>query len=72
MKEMDIIKGVKTLNVIAKDIGAIIDYCDNNKIEYLLPYVSEIQGGCEVLTDIFEKTFLDMIAEKERIEDDGK
>ncbi len=72
MNDMDIIKGVNALKVIATNLNQILDYINDNKIEALLPYTDEIHKGCSTLTDIFEKAFTDMIAEKERMEDDGK
>ena len=72
MSEIDIIKGVNTLKGFAQNISSILEFVENNHIEQLLPYTKEIQNGCSVLTDIFEKAFTDMITEKERMEDDGK
>lgn len=72
MNDMDIVKGVNALEVIATNLNQILDFINNNRIEALLPYTSEIHKGCSTLTDIFEKAFTDMIAEKERMEDDGK
>ena len=72
MSDIDIIKGVNALESIATNLNQILDYIDNNKVEILLPHTDEIHNGCKILTEIFEKAFADMIAEKERLEDDGK
>ena len=72
MSDIDIIKGVNALESIATNLNQILDYIDNNKAEILLPHTDEIHNGCKILTEIFEKAFADMIAEKERLEDDGK
>ena len=72
MSDIDIIKGVNALEVIATNLNQILDYINDNRAEALLPYTDEIHKGCSTLTDIFEKAFTDMIAEKERMEDDGK
>ena len=72
MSDIDIIKGVNALKGIAFNLNQILDYINDNRVESLLPYTNEIHTGCAVLTDIFEKAFTDMIAEKERMEDDGK
>ena len=72
MSEIDIIKGVNALKSMAQNIGAILDFVEANNLEHILSYIKEAQNGCSMLTDIFEKAFTDMIAEKERMEDDGK
>ena len=72
MNEIDITKGINALKSIAVNINNILDFINDNRLEVLLPYTDEIHKGCSVLTDIFEKAFTDMIAEKERLEDDGK
>ena len=74
MSENDIFKSVASLKTIAMNIGSIIDYMNQHEevAEVLHPYTEEINKGCAVLTDIFERSFTDMIAEKERMEDDGK
>ena len=72
MSEFDIIKGISALKSIAFNINNILDFINDNRIEVLLPYTDEVQKGCSILTDIFEKAFTDMISEKERMEDDGK
>ncbi len=72
MNDTDIIKGVNALENIATNLNQILDYINNNKVKVLLPYTDEIHKGCSTLTDIFEKAFFEMIAEKERMEDDGK
>ena len=72
MSEVDIIKGINALKSMAQNIGAILDFAEMNNIEHILSYIKEAQNGCSILTDIFEKQFLDMINEKERMEDDGK
>lgn len=72
MSEIDIIKGVNALKSISTNLNQILDYINDNRVEALLPYTNEIHKGCSALTDIFEKAFTDMIAEKERMEDDGK
>ena len=72
MNEIDIIKGVNALKSISTNLNQILDYINDNRAEVLLPYTDEIHRGCSMLTDIFEKAFTDMIAEKERMEDDGK
>ena len=72
MSDIDIIKGVNALESIAINLNQILDYIDNNKAEILLPYTDTIHDGCKILTEIFEKAFANMIAEKERLEDDGK
>ncbi len=72
MSENDIIKGITALKSIAINANNIIGVINDNRLETLLPYTDEIQKACSMLTDIFEKAFTDMIAEKERMEDDGK
>ena len=72
MSENDIIKGINALKSVAQNIGAIIDFAQLNNLEPILPYTREVQNGCAIMTDIFEKQFVDMVAEKERMEDDGK
>lgn len=74
MSENDIFKSVASLKTIAMNIGSIIDYMNQHEevAKALHPYIEEINKGCAVLTDIFERSFTDMIAEKERMEDDGK
>ena len=72
MSDIDIIRGVNALESIATNLNQILDYIDNNKAEILLPHTDEIHDGCKILTEIFERAFNDMIAEKERLEDDGK
>lgn len=74
MSENDIFKSVASLKTIAANIGSMIDYLKNHEdiLEALQPHIDEINKGCAVLTDIFERSFTDMIAEKERMEDDGK
>ena len=72
MSEIDIIKGVNALKSMAQNIGAILDFAEANNLEHILSYIKEAQNGCSMLTNIFEKAFTDMIAEKERMEDDGK
>ena len=72
MSELDIIKGINTLKILSQNISSMIDFIENNHIEPLIAYIKELQNGCSVLTDIFEKAFFEMIAEKERMEDDGK
>ena len=74
MSENDIFKSVASLKTIAMNIGSIIDYLKNHEdiLEALQPYIDEMNKGCAVLTDIFERSFTDMVAEKERMEDDGK
>lgn len=73
MIELNIIKGVNALKGISINLNEILNYIENNKSsESLLSYVDEIQKGCSLLTDIFEKAFTDMIEEKQRMEDDGK
>ena len=72
MNDMDIVKGVNALKSISTNLNQILDFINDNRVEALLPYTNEIHKGCSMLTDIFEKAFTDMIAEKERMEDDGK
>ena len=73
MSDIDIIKGVNALESIATNLNQILDYIDNHKnAEALLSHTDEIHDGCKILTEIFEKAFANMIAEKERLEDDGK
>lgn len=72
MSELDIIKGVNALKSISTNLNQILDYINDNRVEALLPYTNEIHKGCSALTDIFEQAFTNMIAEKERMEDDGK
>ena len=72
MSDIDIIRGVSSLENIAINLNQILDFINDNKVEALLPYTDEIHGACSILTDIFERAFTDMIAEKERMEDDGK
>lgn len=72
MSELNIIKGVNALKGISTNLDEILNRMDKENAELLLPYITEIHNGCAVLTDIFEKAFTDMIAEKEREEDDGK
>lgn len=74
MSENDIFKSVASLKTIAVNIGSMIDYLKDHEdiMSALQPYIDEMNKGCSVLTEIFEKTFTDMIAEKERMEDDGK
>lgn len=72
MSDIDIIKGVNALKSISTNLNQILDFINNNRIETLLSYTNEIHNGCSILTDIFEKAFADMVAEKERMEDDGK
>ena len=72
MSDIDIIKGVNALKGISFNLNQILDYINDNRLEALLPYTNEIHKGCSILVDIFEKAFTDMIAEKERMEDDGK
>lgn len=72
MNEIDVIKGVGALKIIAKNASSILDFAEVKEITELLPYITEIQKGCATLTDIFEKAFTNMIMEKEREEDDGK
>lgn len=74
MSENDIFKSVASLKTIAMNIGSMIDYLKTHEdiLEALKPHIDEINKGCAVLTDIFERSFTDMIVEKERMEDDGK
>ena len=72
MAEFDMIKGINALKVLAKNIRSVIEYCENNHIGDLLPYIEEMNSCCSILTDIFEKSFFDMVERNERIEDDGK
>ena len=74
MSENDIFKSVASLKTIAVNIGSMIDYLKDHEdiMSALQPYIDKMNKGCSVLTEIFEKTFTDMIAEKERMEDDGK
>ncbi|MBO7731733.1 MAG: hypothetical protein J6S67_04255 [Methanobrevibacter sp.] len=72
MSEIDIIKGVNALKSISTNLNQILDYINDNRAEALLPYTDEIHKACSMLTNIFEKQFMDMITEKERMEDDGK
>lgn len=72
MSDIDIIKGVNALKSISTNLNQILDYINDNRVEALLPYTNEIHKGCSVLTDIFERVFVDMVAEKEKMEDDGK
>lgn len=72
MNEINVLKGVQSLKRIAENIRAILDFCRNNNIDYLLPYIEQMQDDGMILTHIFETEFENMIAEKERMEDDGK
>lgn len=72
MGETEIIKGIGALKSIAKNLCSVIEYCENNRISEMLPYIDEMQKGCSILTDIMEKSFTELIIEKERFTDDGK
>lgn len=72
MSDLDIIKGVNSLEMIAKNLNNILDYINANNLGTLLVYTDEIHNACSTLTTIFEKEFLKMAEEKERMEDDGK
>ena len=72
MNDIDIVKGVNALKSISINLNRILDYINDNRADVLLPYTDEIHKGCSNLTDIFEKAFTEMIAEKERLDDDGK
>jgi hypothetical protein len=71
MSELSIVKGVNALKEISTNLDAILNRIDKNDAS-LLPHIEEIHKGCEILTDIFENAFTDMIEEKQRMEDDGK
>lgn len=72
MGETDIIKGINALKIIADNLNSIVDYVNYNNDINLLPYLDGIKNSCSELTDIFEKTFTNLIIEKERLDDDGK
>ena len=72
MCENDIIKGISALKSIAKNLREVIEFCENNNISEMLPYIDEMNSCCSMLTDIFEKAFTNFIIEKGRLEDDGK
>ena len=72
MAEIDIVKGINALKVMAKNICSVIEYCENNNLGDLLPYINEMNSCCSILTDVFEKSFFDLVERNERIEDDGK
>lgn len=72
MGENDIIKGIGALKSMAENLCSTIDYCKNNNIDEVLPFIEEMQNSCSILTDIFEKSFTSLVSEKERLEDDGK
>ena len=72
MGETDIIKGISALKSIAKNLCEFITFCENNNISEMIPYIEEMNSSCSMLTDIFEKSFTNLIIEKERLEDDGK
>lgn len=72
MSELNIIKGVNALKGISTNLDEVLNRIDNESAKLLLPYITEIHDGCAVLTDIFENAFTEMIAEKQRMEDDGK
>lgn len=72
MNEVDIIKGVETLKAMAENLKSVIVFCENNNISEMFPFTEQMQNSCSILTDIMEKAFTNMIAEKERLEDDGK
>ena len=74
MSEIDIIKGVSTLKTLAVNIGSLIEHAEMQQVADPLfrAYIEEMNKGCGVLTDIFERAFTDMIADKERLDDDGK
>ena len=69
MAEIDIVKGVQNLKVIADNINTIRDRTNDITI---IKCLREMQNSCSILTDIMEKTFFNMINERERMEDDGK
>ena len=72
MSEIDIVKGVQTLKTMAENLRSVITFCENNNITEMLPFIEQMENSCSILTDIMEKAFTNMIADKERLEDDGK
>ena len=72
MNEVDIIKGVETLKAMAENLKSVIIFCEDSNISEMLPFIEQMENSCSILTDIMEKAFTNMIAEKERLEDDGK
>lgn len=72
MSEIDITKGITALKSMAENLCSTIDYCNANNLDEILPFIEEMQKGCSILTDIFAKSFTNLVIEKERLEDDGK
>ncbi|MBO7715546.1 MAG: hypothetical protein J6S85_18430 [Methanobrevibacter sp.] len=71
MSENDIIKGVASLKSIAENLRSVIEYCENNNLGDMLPFITQMQTDCGILTGIMERAFINMFIEK-REEDDGK
>ena len=69
MSKIEITKGVEALKELAISLRYIIE--KNNDVALISP-INEINRCCSVLTDIFEKEFINLINEKEILEDDGK
>lgn len=68
MDNLDIVKGVNAMKAMAENLCSMIEFCENNHIDPLLPYIEEMQQNCTILVDIFENAFVDLV----RGEDDGK
>jgi hypothetical protein len=69
MSRTEITKGIETLRELAISLRYIIE--KNNDI-VLMPPIDEMNRCCSVLTDIFEKEFINLIEKEERMDDDGK
>lgn len=72
MNELDIVKGVSALKTLAVNLRSAMEHTEEYADTLLVSLYDEMNKSCEILTDIFEKAFTDMIAEKERLDDDGK
>lgn len=74
MSRENITKGVHTLKKLAINIRSFMAYLETKEKNdvAILTFIDEMNNCCSILTELFENEFTNMIAEKARMEDDGK